>query len=98
MQTNLIVLKPVFTEKTLIQQDKGKYTFWVKKDATKGQIESSFEAVFGIKPLSINTVLVKGKNKTDWKKRLPIKKPDLKKAIITVDKNTKIELLNLKTK
>jgi large subunit ribosomal protein L23 len=98
MKTNLIVLKPAFTEKTLVQQEKGKYTFLVKKDATKGQIQSSFKTVFGIKPLSINTVLVKGKTKTDWKKRLPIKKPDLKKAIITVDKDTKIELLNIKTK
>ena len=98
MKTNLIVLKPVFTEKTLQQQEVGKYTFVVKKDATKGQIEASFEAVFGIKPLSVNTVLAKGKLKTDWKKRLPIKKSDLKKAIITVDKNTKIELLKLNTK
>lgn len=98
MQSNLIVLKPVFTEKTLSQQENGKYTFWVKKDSTKGQIEASFEAVFGIKPLNINTVVVKGKTKTDWKKRLPIKKSDLKKAIISVDKNTKIELLKLNLK
>jgi large subunit ribosomal protein L23 len=98
MQSNLLVLKPAFTEKTLSQQENGKYTFWVKKDATKGQIEASFKAVFGIKPLKINTVLVKGKTKTDWKKRLPIKKSDLKKAVITVDKNTKIELLKLNTK
>ncbi len=98
MKTNLIVLKPVFTEKTLAQQETGKYTFWVKKDATKGQIISSFEAVFGIKPLNINTVIHKGKMKTDWKKRLPIKKSDLKKAIITVDKNKKIELLKLNLK
>ena len=98
MNSNLTVLKPVFTEKTLLQQENGKYTFWVKKDSTKGQIETSFEAVFGIKPLSINTVIVKGKNKTDWKKRSPIKKSDLKKAVITVDKNKKIELLKLNTK
>jgi|WetSurMetagenome_2_1015567.scaffolds.fasta_scaffold830571_1 large subunit ribosomal protein L23 len=98
MQSNLIVLKPVFTEKTLSQQENGKYTFWVKKDSSKGQIEASFEAVFGIKPLSINTVIVKGKTKTDWKKRSPIKKSDLKKAIIAVDKNTKIELLKLNLK
>lgn len=98
MQSNLIVLKPVFTEKTLTQHEQGKYTFWVKKDATKGQITSSFEAVFGLKPLNINTVIAKGKMKTDRQKRLPIKKSDLKKAIITVDKNTKIELLKLNTK
>ena len=98
MKTNLIVLKPVFTEKTLSQQEHGKYAFWVRREATKGQIETSFEAVFGIKPLNINTVLVKGKTKTNYKTRLPIKKSDLKKAIITVDKNKKIELLNINTK
>ena len=98
MQSNLTILTPAFTEKTLAQQENGKYTFWVKKDATKGQITASFEAVFGIKPLSINTVIIKGKNKTDWKKRLPIKKSDRKKAVITVDKSHKIELLKLNLK
>ena len=98
MQSNLIVLKPVFTEKTLLQQESGKYTFWVKRKSTKGQIKDSFEAVFGTKVLDINTILVKGKTKTDWKKRLPIKKSDLKKAVITVDKSKKIELLKLNTK
>lgn len=98
MKSNLLILKPVFTEKTLAQQEQGKHSFWVKREATKGQIEASFEAVFGIKPLSVNTVLVKGKIKTDWKKRLPIKKPNLKKAIITINKDTKIELLNINTK
>jgi large subunit ribosomal protein L23 len=98
MKTNLIVLTPAFTEKTLIQQEKGKYTFWVKRNSTKGQIETSFEAVFGIKPLGINTVILKGKTKTDYKKRLPIKKSDRKKAIITVGKDQKLELLKLNTK
>ncbi|HPT65764.1 MAG TPA: 50S ribosomal protein L23 [Candidatus Woesebacteria bacterium] len=98
MQSNLIILKPVFTEKTLSQQETGKYTFWVPKDATKGQIETSFNAVFGVKPLNINTVIIKGKMKTDRQKRLPIKKSDLKKAVVTVEKNTKIELLKLNLK
>ncbi len=98
MQSNLTILTPAFTEKTLSQQENGKYTFWVKKDATKGQITASFKAVFGIKPISVNTVIIKGKNKTDWKKRLPIKKSDRKKAVITVDKSHKIELLKLNLK
>lgn len=98
MKSNLIVLTPAFTEKTLIQQEKGKYTFWVKRNSTKGQIETSFEAVFGVKPLSINTIILKGKNKIDNKKRLPIKKSDRKKAIITVGKDQKLELLKLNTK
>jgi len=98
MKTNLIVLKPVFTEKTLLQQETGKYVFWVKRDATKGQVKYAFETIFGIKPLNINTVIHKGKTKTNYKTRLPIKKSDLKKAIVTVDKTKKIELLNINTK
>ena len=81
MKTNLIVLKPVFTEKTLVQQEAGKYAFWVKREATKNQILASFETVFGIKPLNINTVLVKGKMKTNYKTRLQSQKQTLKKAI-----------------
>jgi len=98
MKTNLIVLKPVFTEKTLIQQENGKYTFFVKRQATKGQIGYAFETVFGVKPLNINTVIHKGKTKTNYKTRLPVQKQTLKKAIITIDKNKKIELLNINTK
>jgi large subunit ribosomal protein L23 len=98
MKTNLIVLKPVFTEKTLLQQENGKYTFWVKRDATKGQVGYAFETVFGVKPLNVNTVIHKGKTKTNYKTRLPVKKSDLKKAIVTVDKTKKIELLKVNTK
>jgi len=90
-----IILKPIITEKALIEQSKGKYSFWVGKRANKNQIEQAFEAVFGVKPLSVNTVIVKGKMKTDWKKRKPIKKSDQKKAIITVAKDQKIELLTI---
>jgi len=99
MIQNIIILKPIITEKSLAaQQSLDKYAFWVDSNVTKNQIEASFKAVFGIKPLLINTIILKGKNKTNWKTRQTIKKSDRKKAIITVPKGTKIELLKLKTK
>jgi large subunit ribosomal protein L23 len=99
MIQNITILKPIITEKALASQEtQDKYAFWVSSKATKGQIEASFKTVFGISPLAVNTVILKGKLKTDWKKRKPIKKSDRKKAIITVPKNTKIELLKLNTK
>ena len=67
-----IILGPVVTEKSLVNQEKGIYTFWVNLTATKNQINVAFQSVFGHKPLSVNTVRVKGKVKTDWKKRTPI--------------------------
>jgi large subunit ribosomal protein L23 len=95
----LIILKPIITEKVLAsQQALDKYAFWVNPKVNKNQIEATFKSVFGIKPLSINTVILKGKTKTNWKTRQPIAKSDRKKAIITVPKGTKIELLKLNTK
>jgi large subunit ribosomal protein L23 len=93
-----IILKPIITEKALIEQSKGKYSFWVGKKSNKNQIEQAFEMVFGVKPLAVNTIIIKGKMKTDWKKRKPIKKSDQKKAIITVAKDQKIELLTINNK
>jgi len=95
----LITLKPIITEKILAsQQNLDKYAFWVSPKSNKNQIEATFKSVFGIKPLSINTVILKGKTKTNWKTRQPIVKSDRKKAIITLPKGTKIELLKLNTK
>lgn len=90
-----IILGPVVTEKSLVNQEKGVYSFWVSVGANKNQIASAFQSVFNIKPLSVNTLTSKGKVKTDWKKRTPIQKSDRKKAIITLGKDQKIELLNL---
>ena len=90
-----IIIGPVITEKSLGNQEKGVYSFWVKATANKNQIASAFETVFNIKPLSVNTLVSKGKVKTDYKKRTPIQKPERKKAIITLGKDQKIELLNL---
>lgn len=93
-----ILLKPVITEKSLVQQANSKYHFWVGLNATKNQISAAFKTVFGVEPLTVNTVQVKGKTKTDWKKRTPIQKSDRKRAIITIPKDKKIELLSLNTK
>ena len=93
-----IILGPIVTEKSLANQSRGVYSFWVGQNANKRQIADAFKIVFGIKALSIRTTHVSGKVKTDPRKRLPIQKPDRKKALITVPKDTKIESLNLNTK
>ncbi|MPN04247.1 50S ribosomal protein L23 [bioreactor metagenome] len=99
MISSIINLKPIVTEKSLgAQEIFDKYSFWVDCSINKNQIRSAFVEVFGVKPISINTVVSKGKLKTDWKNRKPIQKPNKKKAIITLPKGTKLELLKIKTK
>jgi large subunit ribosomal protein L23 len=95
----LIILKPIITEKSLaLQQSQDKYAFWTPLSATKNQIKTSFKTVFGIEPLSVNTIILKGKTKNNGRTRHLIKKSNRKKAIIAVAKGTKIELLKIKTK
>jgi len=91
---NHIILRPIVTEKSLKDQSFGKYLFQVSLKATKSQITATFKSIFGVTPLAVNTNKIKGKVKTDWKKRHPINKPDVKKAIVTVKKDQKIELLS----
>ena len=93
-----IILGPIITEKALIAQQNGIYSFWVMQSATKYQIAAAFQSVFGIKPLSVRTIKVWGKTKADMKKRTPIQKPDRKKAIIVLPKDSKIESLNFNQK
>ena len=93
-----IILGPIITEKSLGNQARGVYSFWVNRDANKNQIAEAFKMVFGFKVLSLRTAHLVGKVKTDPRKRLPVQKPERKKVFITVPKDTKIESLNLATK
>ena len=97
-QPQNIILGPIVTEKSILGQSKGIYSFWVRPSANKHQIAGAVEAVFSLKPKSIRTSAVLGKSKTDWKKRTPIQKPDRKKAVVDFGKDQKIDMLHLKQK
>lgn len=92
----MIIKRPLVTEKAIAAQSVGKYGFVVDLKATKGQVSTEFYSLFGIKPLKVNLFIIKGKVKSNWKTRTPILRPNFKKAIITVKKDQKIDLLTLK--
>lgn len=85
MRPEDIIIKPVITEKSNDGLQAGKYTFKVNKKATKVQIASAVEKLFGVKVINVNTITVKGKEK-----RVGVhvgKTSDWKKAIVTIDTN-----------
>ena len=74
-----IVIKPIITEKSMDGIADKKYTFKVAKDATKPEIASAVEELFGVKVASVNTINMKRKPKrygvhfgytTAWKKAI----------------------------
>lgn len=80
-----IIIKPIVTEKSSSALSEGKYTFKVAKKATKVEIANAVEKLFNVKVLNVNTVTVKGKEKRVGANSG--RRPDWKKAIITIDTN-----------
>lgn len=85
MSPEEIIIKPIITEKSNVGVEEGKYTFKVAKKATKVQIADAVQTLFGVKVLKVNTMTVKGKEKTMGAHSG--KRPDWKKAIVTIDTN-----------
>jgi len=82
-----IIRRPVITEKTMEGAAEKKYTFEVAKDANKIEIKKAIEAVFGVKVAKVNTMNVLGKFK-----RMGVhvgKRPDWKKAVVTLTEDSK---------
>lgn len=86
-----IIISPVITEKSAYKmQDDNVYSFKVAKTATKPQIKTAIERAFGVKVVSVNTLNTKPKKKRVGKYTGMTK--TYKKAIVTLDKNSKIEI------
>ena len=82
-----ITIEPIVTEKATKHTDKlNRYTFRVSPEANKYQIKSLVEKLYGVKVKSVNTAVVRGKNKSRWTKSGLLKGSTsaYKKAFITV--------------
>ncbi|RPI13652.1 MAG: 50S ribosomal protein L23 [Ignavibacteriae bacterium] len=90
-----ILLKPIITEKiTNLQEEKNQYAFEVAMDANKIDIMNAIQKKFNVKIESIRTVVRKGKQRTQFTKkgRFTGFKSDRKRAIVTLNKDSKIDL------
>jgi large subunit ribosomal protein L23 len=90
MTPNEVLVRPVVTEKSTLLQERGKYVFQVSRMATKSQIASSVEEVFDVAVVKVRTLRVRGKTKRYG--RSVSRRPDWKKAIITLRAGDTIQL------
>jgi len=85
-----IIIRPLITEKTTQQkEDNHQYVFEVYRDANKIEIKSAIEQLFKVKVLKVRTINVIGKVKRVGRKYG--KRPDWKKAIVTLREGDRIE-------
>ncbi len=87
-----ILLRPLMTEKSMRQkEEQNTVTFKVRPDANKVEIRGAVEEVFNVKVASVRTASFEGKLKRMG--RFQGRRPDWKKAIVTLQPGHKIELV-----
>ena len=89
MRGTLVLLRPVITERSMTETNTGRYTFAVADDATKHEIAAAVAESFKVDVVAVNTTKVRGKSRRIG--RRIGRKPDWKKAIVTVAKGQRIE-------
>ncbi len=83
------IIQPLTTEKSSRAQEIKKYTFLVRKNATKNEVKSEVEALYGVKVKDVKTMLLPKKVRLVGKNRVYVKRPVTKRAIVTLkDKKT----------
>jgi large subunit ribosomal protein L23 len=87
-----IVLAPVVSEKSYALTEAGVYTFKVSNDATKPQIRNAIQEIFGVKVIKVNTLNRAGKRKRNRRTFTWGKRPDTKRALVTLAEGDTIDL------
>lgn len=85
-----ILFAPVVSEKSYQLLDQNKYTFLVDRRANKTEIKIAVEKIWGVKVLSVNTMNRQGKQR---RTRFGMgKRPDTKRAIVTLAEGNHIDI------
>ncbi len=87
-----IIIAPIVSEKSYALIEQGVYTFKVDPAASKPEIHDAVQAIWGVKVVKVNTLNRAGKLKRARKSNRMGKKPDTKRAIVTLAAGDEIPL------
>ena len=85
-----VLVRPLVSEKSMLLMGENKYSFEVAKDANKIDIKRAVEEQFDVTVLNVTTRNNRGKVKRQG--RYEGKRPDKKKAIVTLKDGDKIQV------
>ena len=85
-----VLRAPVISEKSTLISEHNQVTFKVAIDATKSEIKQAVEGLFGVSVVAVNTLRQQGKVKR-FRGKIG-KRPDFKKAIITLADGEMIDI------
>jgi len=90
-----VIVKPVVSEKSYALLEENVYTFEVAKSASKPEIRDAVESIFDVTVLKVNTLNRDGKRKRNRRTPTFGKRPDVKRAYITLAEGDSIELFEV---
>lgn len=85
-----VLIAPIVSEKSTIQESAHVYTFLVEKNANKIEIKKAIQEVYGVKPLKVRTILMDGKSARFG--RTMGRRNSYKKAIVTTAKDQRLAI------
>ena len=89
-QAYRVLVKPMVTEKATNLGSSNQYVFMVGIDTNKIEVAKAIQEVYGVKPISVNIIKIKGKKVN--RGRITGKRKDFKKAVITLKKGDTISV------
>jgi large subunit ribosomal protein L23 len=88
-----IVVRPVISEKSMDETQRGKYTFRVHSDANKLMVKAAIEELFKVTVTNVTVSTTKAKEKSRNRRRGRVEgwTSPWKKAVVTLASGQKIE-------
>ena len=87
-----VIIEPIVSEKSYALLEEGVYTFRVHPTASKPEIRDAVETIFGVSVTKVNTLNRKGKRRRNRRTGTFGKRPDTKRALVTLAEGDSIEL------
>jgi large subunit ribosomal protein L23 len=90
-----VIIAPVVSEKSYALINRNVYTFKVHPDASKPEIADAVREIFGVRVVKVNTLNRSGKRKRNRRTWTYGKRPDSKRAMVTVAPGDSIDLFQV---
>lgn len=87
-----VVIRPIVSEKSYALSEKGVYLFMVPSSSNKIEVRRAVERVFNVKVVKVNTLNRQGKRKRNRRKPTFGRRPDTKRAFVTLAEGQTIPL------
>jgi large subunit ribosomal protein L23 len=86
---NEVLMRPIVTEKSMLEANAGRYTFEVRPGVNKHQVKDAVESAFKVEVLQVRVLRVPGKTRRVGRKIG--RRPDRRKAVVRIAPGQKIE-------